>query len=225
MPPLVKLRGVSRDYGTDAPVHALRGVDLDVAYGERVAVVGASGSGKTTLLNIVGCLDQPSGGAYWLDGVDVQGLDDRRRAGLRSRDIGFVFQSFHLLSYRSVLENVMLAEVYGRRSWAGRFERARSALAAVGLDDRVDALPTRLSGGQRQRVAVARAIVNQPRLLLCDEPTGNLDSATTAGILALLAALHASGLTLMLITHDPGVAAWADRRVHIADGRVTKDES
>ena len=225
MPPLVRLEGVSRDYGTDAPVRALRGVDLDVAAGERVAVVGASGSGKTTLLNIVGCLDRPTRGSYRLDGVDVAGLDDRRRAGLRSRDIGFVFQSFHLLSYRTVLENVMLAEVYGRKSWAGRFERARAALASVGLEDKADTLPTRLSGGQRQRVAVARAIVHSPRLLLCDEPTGNLDSATTAGILDLLGTLHGEGLTLMVITHDPGVAAWADRQVRIVDGRVSGEAS
>jgi len=225
MGPLVRLEGVSRHYGTDAPVRALRGVDLEVSAGERVAVVGASGSGKTTLLNIVGCLDRPTDGSYRLDGVDVAGLDDRRRAGLRSRDIGFVFQSFHLLSYRTVLENVMLAEVYGRRSWAGRFERARAALASVGLEDKADTIPTRLSGGERQRVAVARAIMHSPRLLLCDEPTGNLDTATTVGILDLLGTLHRAGLTLMVITHDPGVAAWADRQVRIVDGRVSGEVS
>ena len=220
MLPLVRLRGVSRSFGADVPVRALRGVDFEVARGERVSVVGASGSGKTTLLNIIGCLDRPTAGRYWLDGVDVSELTDRGRAGLRSREIGFVFQSFHLLSYRTVLENVMLAEVYGGRDRAGRVDRARDALEAVDIEDRADALPTRLSGGERQRVAIARAIVNRPRMLLCDEPTGNLDSATTATILALLGGLHASGLTIIVITHDPGVAEWSERRVRMVDGQI-----
>ena len=223
MSPLVRLVDVSRDYGSVAPVRALRGVDLEVRAGELVSVSGASGSGKTTLLNIIGCLDRPTSGSYWLDGVDADSLSDRRRAGLRSRLLGFVFQSFHLLSYRTVLENVMLAEVYGRRSWAGRAERARSALAAVGIEDRADTVPTRLSGGQRQRVAIARAIVNQPRMLLCDEPTGNLDSVTANGILELLGGLHAAGLTVIVITHDPGVAGWSERRVRLVDGRIGGD--
>ena len=183
-------------------------------------MVGASGSGKTTLLNIIGCLDRPTAGRYWLDGVDVSELTDRGRAGLRSREIGFVFQSFHLLSYRTVLENVMLAEVYGGRDRAGRVDRARDALKAVDIEDRADALPTRLSGGERQRVAIARAIVNRPRMLLCDEPTGNLDSATTETILALLGGLYASGLTIIVITHDPGVANWSERRVRMVDGQL-----
>ena len=220
MRPLVRLRGVSRSFGADVPVRALRGVDFEVAAGERVSVVGASGSGKTTLLNIIGCLDRPNAGRYWLDGVDVSELTDRGRAGLRSRQIGFVFQSFHLLSYRTVIENVMLAEVYGCRDRSGRVERARDALGSVGIAERADALPTRLSGGERQRVAIARAIVNRPRMLLCDEPTGNLDSATTGAILELLGALHDSGLTIVVITHDPGVAAWSERRVRIADGQI-----
>ena len=223
MPPLVRLERVSRSFGADVPVRALREVDFEVASGERVSVVGASGSGKTTLLNIIGCLDRQTSGRYWMGGVDVAALTDRGRAGLRSREIGFVFQSFHLLSYRTVLENVMLAEVYGRRSWAGRAERARSALAAVGIEDRADTVPTRLSGGQRQRVAIARAIVNQPRMLLCDEPTGNLDSVTAAGILELLGGLHAAGLTVIVITHDPGVAGWSERRVRLVDGRIGGD--
>jgi ABC-type lipoprotein export system ATPase subunit len=217
---LVRLAGVSRDYGTDPPIRALRGVDLEIASGELVSIVGASGSGKTTLLNIIGCLDRPTAGAYWLDGIDTGILGDRRRAGLRSRLLGFVFQSFHLLAYRTVLENVMLAEVYGRRTWAGRVERARRALAEVGIEDRADALPAHLSGGQRQRVAIARAIVNEPRMLLCDEPTGNLDSVTTTGILRLLGELHAAGLTIVVITHDSEVAAWTDRRLHMVDGRM-----
>lgn len=220
MASLVKLAGVSRDYGTDPPIRALRGVDLEVEPGELVSIVGASGSGKTTLLNIVGCLDRPTAGSYWLDGIDTGLLGDRRRAGLRSRMLGFVFQSFHLLGYRTVLENVMLAEVYGRRSWNGRVERARRALEAVGIDDRADALPAQLSGGQRQRVAIARAIVNQPRMLLCDEPTGNLDSVTTTDILKLLGQLHAAGLTILVITHDTGVAAWTERQVRMVDGRI-----
>jgi putative ABC transport system ATP-binding protein len=220
MTTLVRLEGVSRSFGTDVPLHALRGIDLEIEEGERVAVVGASGSGKTTLLNILGCLDRPTSGTYWMDGLDVATLSDRQRAGVRGREIGFIFQSFHLLSYRSVLENVMLAEVYSGGDRAGRAERARLALASVGLDERAESLPTRLSGGQRQRVAIARAIVNRPRMLLCDEPTGNLDSATTATILELLGELYRAGLTIIMITHDPGVAAWSERQVHIADGQI-----
>jgi putative ABC transport system ATP-binding protein len=155
-----------------------------------------------------------------MGGVDVAALSDRGRAGLRSREIGFVFQSFHLLSYRTVIENVMLAEVYGGRERSGRAERARAALESVGMGDRAEALPTRLSGGQRQRVAIARAIVGRPRILLCDEPTGNLDSATTASILDLLGSLYDDGLTFIVITHDPDVAAWAERSVHITDGQI-----
>jgi len=221
--PVVKLAGIGRRYGAVTPVVALRGIDLEVHAGEWVAVVGASGSGKTTLLNIVGCLDRQSGGTYWLDGIDVAALSDRQRAGLRSRRIGFVFQSFHLLAHRTVLENVMLAETYARRPRAGRADRARAALAAVGLDGRTDFLPTRLSGGERQRVAIARALLNDPELLLCDEPTGNLDSVTTAAILELLAGLHRDGLTIVTITHDPGVATRAERQVRIADGRIVGD--
>lgn len=220
---MIKLAGIGRKYGTAAPVVALRDVGLEVYVGEWVAIVGASGSGKTTLLNIIGCLDRPSTGSHWLNGVDVADLNDRQRAGLRSRDIGFIFQSFHLLGYRTVLENVMLAEVYGRRSRAGRPDRARAALEAVGLEGRSDFLPTRLSGGQRQRVAIARALVNDPRLLLCDEPTGNLDSVSTKGILELLSGLHGAGLTIIMITHDPGVAAWAQRQVTIVDGQISGD--
>lgn len=217
---MVRLRGVGRQYGTEAPVVALRGVDLELYPGESVAIVGASGSGKTTLLNIVGCLDRQTSGTYQLNGVDVSGLSDRQRAGLRSRHLGFIFQSFHLLSYRTVLENVMLAEVYGRQPRSGRAARARSALSAVGLDGRNDFLPTRLSGGERQRVAIARALVNGPELLLCDEPTGNLDSVTTESILQLLGGLHGEGHTIVMITHDPGVAQWADRQVRLADGQI-----
>lgn len=219
-PPMVRLEGVTRRYGAVAPVAALRDIDLEIRAGEWVAVVGASGSGKTSLLNILGCLDRQTSGSYWLNGVDVAALNDQERAGLRSRHIGFIFQAFHLLSYRTVLENVMLSEVYGRRSRAGRAERSRVALASVGLVDRTEFLPTRLSGGERQRVAIARALLNGPELLLCDEPTGNLDSATTASILELLGGLHAEGRTIVVITHDQDVARRAERQVRIVDGQI-----
>ena len=217
---MVKLEGICRQYGSVAPVHALRQVNLEVNVGAWVAVVGPSGSGKSTLLNILGCLDRQTSGCYWLSGVDVSKLSDRERAGLRSRHIGFVFQSFHLLAHRSVLENVMLSEVYGRRPRAGREERARTALASVGLEGRMDFLPTRLSGGERQRVAIARALISGPQLLLCDEPTGNLDSVATRGILELLGGLHTRGLTIITITHESGVAERAEQRVRIADGQL-----
>ena len=218
--PIVSLRGISRQYGAEVPVIALKEIELDVHPGESVAIVGPSGSGKTTLLNIVGCLDRPSAGSYRLHGTDVARLSDRQRAGLRSRYFGFVFQSFHLLSYRTVVENVMLSEVYARRPRLGRADRARAALAAVGLEGRDDFLPTRLSGGERQRVAIARALLHEPELLLCDEPTGNLDSATTTGILELLGRVRGERRTIVIITHDPGVAQWADRQVRLADGRI-----
>jgi ABC-type lipoprotein export system ATPase subunit len=217
---MVRLEGIGRRYGTVAPVVALRAVDLEIRAGEWVAIVGASGSGKTSLLNIVGCLDRQTSGSYRLNGIDVAALSDRERAGLRSRHIGFIFQSFHLLSYRTVLENVMLAEAYGRRPRAGRADRARVALAAVGLVDRTEFLPTRLSGGERQRVAIARALINGPQLLLCDEPTGNLDSVTTGSILELLGGLHDEGLTIVVITHDADVAERAERQVRLVDGQV-----
>jgi len=218
--PLVRVVGVSRRYGSAAPVLALRDVHLEVASGDWVAIVGASGSGKTTLLNILGCLDRPTTGTYWLNGVDVGTLDDGRRAWLRARHIGFVFQSFHLLAHRTVVDNVMLAEIYGRRPRAGRRDRALAALESVGLAERSESSPTMLSGGERQRVAIARALINHPPLLLCDEATGNLDSVTTNSILDLLGGLHAAGLTIIMITHEPMVAAKAERQVRILDGRV-----
>ncbi|PZS33841.1 MAG: macrolide ABC transporter ATP-binding protein [Pseudonocardiales bacterium] len=220
---MVELTGISRHYGTDAPVTALRSVDLAVESGEWVAIVGASGSGKSTLLNIVGCLDRQTSGEYRLRGVDVSGLNDRQRAGLRSRHLAFIFQSFHLMAHRSVIENVMLAEAYGKRPRAGRRDRARAALEAVGLGDRTEYLPTKLSGGERQRVAIARALITKPELLLCDEPTGNLDSKTTEGILELLGGLHDSGLTIVMITHDNVVADRAGRRLRIVDGQIASE--
>jgi ABC-type lipoprotein export system ATPase subunit len=220
--PVVDLKGVWRRYGVDPAVEALRGVELRVWPGEWVAIVGPSGSGKSTLLHILGCLDRPTSGSYSLNGVDVARLTDRQRAGLRSRGIGFVFQSFHLLSHRTVLENVMVSEVYRRQSRRGRRERAKAALDKVRLGHRADFLPTRLSGGERQRAAIARALAGSPRVLLCDEPTGNLDSATTAAILDLFAELNAEGVTILMITHAPEVAQRARRRVGIVDGVLTE---
>ena len=221
--PLVELRGVWRTYGTDPPVHALREVDLRIAAGEWLAIVGPSGSGKSTLLNVIGLLDRPTAGTYRLHGVDVDGFDDLTRAGQRARSLGFVFQAFHLLPHRSALENVMLAELYRGESRAGRRERAAAALDRVGLSSRAGFLPSRLSGGERQRVAIARALAGGPSLLLCYEPTGNLDSASSGGVLSLFQQLAAEGLTLVVITHDPDVAAFAERRVRMVDGRVEED--
>jgi ABC-type lipoprotein export system ATPase subunit len=223
-PPVVELRGVSRTFDRDPPVHALRGVDLTIWSGEWLAIVGPSGSGKSTLLNVLGLLDRQSGGTYRLDGVDVNELDDLARAGLRGRKIGFVFQAFHLLPHRTVLENVMLAELYVGSPRHGRRERALEALERVGLGDRADFLPTRLSGGQRQRAAIARSLMAEPSLLLCDEPTGNLDSKSAANILEILGELARGGLTLVVITHDESVAARADRRVRMIDGELVEVE-
>jgi ABC-type lipoprotein export system ATPase subunit len=220
--PVVELKGVWRRYGVDPAVEALRGVELRVLPGEWVAIVGPSGSGKSTLLHIVGCLDSPTSGSYSFNGLDVARLSDQQRAGLRSRGIGFVFQSFHLLSHRTVLENVMVSEVYRRQPRRGRRERAKAALDKVRLGHRADFLPTRLSGGERQRAAIARALAGNPRVLLCDEPTGNLDSATTAAILDLFAELNAEGVTILMITHAPEVAERARRRVGIVDGVLTE---
>jgi macrolide transport system ATP-binding/permease protein len=216
--PVVELRDVWRRYGVDPAVEALRGVELRVWPGEWVAIVGPSGSGKSTLLHIVGCLDRPTAGSYLFDGIDIARLSDQQRAGLRSRDIGFVFQSFHLLSHRTVLENVMVSEVYRRQARRGRRERAKVALDKVRLGHRADFLPTKLSGGERQRVAIARALAGNPRVVLCDEPTGNLDSATTAAILDLFEELNAQGVAILMITHAAEVAERARRRVGIVDG-------
>jgi ABC-type lipoprotein export system ATPase subunit len=219
--PVIDLKAVWRRYGVDPAVEALRGVQLRVWPGEWVAMVGPSGSGKSTLLNIIGCLDSPSSGSYSFDGFDVAQLSDRQRAGLRSRSIGFIFQSFHLLSHRTVLENVMVSEVYRRQPRRGRRERAKAALDKVRLGHRANFLPTRLSGGERQRAAIARALVGSPRVLLCDEPTGNLDSVTSGAILDLFADLNAEGATILMITHAPDVAERAPRRVGIVDGVLT----
>jgi ABC-type lipoprotein export system ATPase subunit len=220
---VVSLSGIWRRFGSTPPVNALRGVDLRVRPGEWLAIVGPSGSGKSTLLNIIGCLDHADEGTYLLDGLDVTTLTDDQRAGVRSRRIGFVFQAFHLLSHRTVAENVMLAEVYGGRPREGRRERALAALAAVGLGERSEHLPTKLSGGERQRVAIARSLVNKPSILLCDEPTGNLDSRTAATILELIEELQQRGLTVIMITHEADVAARAQRQVRMLDGLIQDD--
>jgi putative ABC transport system permease protein len=218
---VIELTKVGRQYGSDPVVEALVDVDLSVERGEWVSITGPSGAGKSTLLNVIGCLDHPTSGGYFFDGIDVLQLSDGQRAGLRGWRIGFVFQSFRLLPYRSVLENVMLAEVYRKRPQAGRDTRALAAIERVGLLHRADFLPTKLSGGEQQRVAIARALVGSPSLLLCDEPTGNLDSKTSGDLLNLFTKLNQEGLTLVVVTHDENVANRASRRVHIVDGRLT----
>ena len=220
-PPVVELRGVSRTYGTDPPVQALRGVDLAIYTGDWVAIVGPSGSGKSTLLNILGCLDRPTAGSYVIDGIDASGLSEDERASLRAQSIGFVFQTFHLLGHRTALENVMLADIYAAGDRSNRAARARAALERVGIGHRQDFLPTKLSGGEQQRVAIARALLGSPRLLLCDEPTGNLDTANTESVLSLFDELANDGLTFGVITHVEDVAARARRAVRIVAGRLT----
>jgi putative ABC transport system ATP-binding protein len=221
--PVVELRRISREFGSEPRVRALRDVDLTIERGSSLAIVGASGSGKSTLLNVLGCLDRPTSGTYLLDGIDVSLLDERLRAVLRAEVIGFVFQTFNLLAHRSVLDNVMLAEVYRGGAREGRAERALAALARVGMEGRARFLPTRLSGGEQQRVAIARALMADHSLLLCDEPTGNLDSVNTDSVLALFDELGAAGLTLVIVTHEDQVAAHAQRRVRMVDGVLTEE--
>lgn len=217
-PPVIALAGLTRVYGTEPPVYALQPADLTIARGEWVAISGPSGSGKSTLLSLLGLLDRQTAGTYRFEGEDVGSLGEAERAGWRARSIGFIFQSFHLLARRTVVENVMLAELYGGAPRSGRRQRAEEALDRVGLADRAGFLPTRLSGGQRQRVAIARAIMGGPSVLLCDEPTGNLDSHTADEVLEVFSQLWRDGLTLVMITHDPDVARRAPRQVTIIDG-------
>jgi putative ABC transport system ATP-binding protein len=200
-------------------------VSLEIARGEFVAVMGASGSGKSTFMNILGCLDRPTSGRYWLDGVDVSQLDRDRRAEVRNAKIGFVFQAFNLLPRTSALENVELPLVYagnGHRA-KDREDRARQCLAMVGLAGREGSLPSQLSGGQQQRVAIARALINEPKLMLADEPTGNLDSKTSQEVMAVFESLNAEGRTVVLITHEPDIAGHAKRVVVFKDGRIVED--
>jgi putative ABC transport system ATP-binding protein len=220
-PSIVSLERVSRTYAMDhVRVDALRDVSLEVAQGEFVAIVGPSGSGKSTMMNIIGCLDRPTAGTYRLAGTPVAELGDDGLAKLRSRTIGFVFQSYNLLPRTTALDNVATPLLYQGVRRRERIARATAALERLGLGDRLHHEPTELSGGQQQRVAVARAIVTDPALVLADEPTGNLDSAAGRDVLALLRELHAAGRTIVLITHDPDVAAAAERQVHLRDGQV-----
>jgi putative ABC transport system ATP-binding protein len=219
--PVVELRGAGRSFPAgDVLIPALVGADVLVHHGEYVAVVGPSGSGKSTMLNLIGLLDRPTEGTYLLEGIDTSTLGEGQRAGLRSRRIGFVFQSFHLLAHRTVMENVLLATIYNRMPRAERQPAAETALRRVGLGHRIDFLPTVLSGGERQRVALARALVTRPALMLADEPTGNLDSVTGNAVLGLFDELRADGLTLMVVTHDDMVSTHADRVIRLRDGRV-----
>ena len=221
VPAIVSLERISRTYAMDrVRVDALRDVSLEVAAGEFVAIVGPSGSGKSTMMNIIGCLDRPSTGVYRLAGTAVASLGDDGLASLRSRTIGFVFQSYNLLPRTTALDNVATPLLYQGVRRRERVARATAALERLGLGDRLDHEPTELSGGQQQRVAVARAIVTNPALILADEPTGNLDSAAGRDVLGVLRELHAGGGTIVLITHDPEVAAAAERQVHIRDGQV-----
>jgi putative ABC transport system ATP-binding protein len=224
MPALIELVDIARYYVMgDERIAALDGVSFSIARGEMVAIVGSSGSGKSTLLNILGCLDTPSAGEYRLDGTNVQDLSDDDRARVRNRQIGFVFQSFQLLHRASALRNVALPLQYRDVRRREREDRARKALERVGLAHRTGHKPYQLSGGQRQRTAIARALVTEPSLLLCDEPTGNLDSSTTEDIMGLFKALHDEGNTIIIVTHEPEIAARCPRAIRVLDGKVTSD--
>ena len=212
------------DMGSEQQVHALRGVNLRIRHNEYVAIMGPSGSGKSTLMNLIGCLDTPSQGVYWLNGQLVSDLNDDQLARIRNKEIGFVFQTFNLLARASSLHNVELPMIYNGTPAAERLERARQSLTNVGLESRMNHKPNELSGGQRQRVAIARALVNNPSIILADEPTGNLDSKTGVEIMALFDELHARGNTIVLVTHEPDIAEYAHRVVHIRDGQIFSDE-
>ena len=221
---LIRLQNISRRYQMGAEtIHALRDVTLEIGRGEYVAIMGPSGSGKSTLMNVIGCLDTPTSGRYELNGVDVSGMNDNQLAEVRNREIGFVFQTFNLLPRATALHNVELPLVYAGTSARERRARAEEALARVGLADRMHHRPNELSGGQRQRVAIARALVNRPAILLADEPTGNLDSTTSEEIMRVFASLHAEGQTVIMVTHEPDIAAHAARVVVLRDGRVASD--
>ena len=224
-PALIEADGIVKDYtlGT-RKVHALRGVSVLISSGEFVAVMGPSGSGKSTFMNLLGCLDTPTAGRYWLDGRDVAGLGRDELARMRNAKIGFVFQQFNLLPRTSALENVELPLLYSSLPARDRRERARGRLAAVGLADREHHHPSQLSGGQQQRVAIARSLVNEPAVILADEPTGNLDTRTSVEILALLQRLNREGLTIVLVTHEPDIAAYAGRVMNFRDGRLLSDD-
>jgi putative ABC transport system ATP-binding protein len=221
---LIRVTQLAREYvmGTET-VRALRGVDLVIQQNEYVAIMGPSGSGKSTLMNLVGCLDSPNRGEYWLNGQEVSKMSDDELARVRNKEIGFVFQTFNLLPRATALHNVELPLIYAGIGAAERKRRAEEALTKVGLADRMDHRPNELSGGQRQRVAIARALVNRPSILLADEPTGNLDSTTSEEIMTLFAELHAQGQTVVMVTHEPDIAAHAHRVVTLRDGLIHSD--
>jgi putative ABC transport system ATP-binding protein len=223
---VIETRRLSRDYAVGPEVvHALRDVDVRIRRNEFVAIMGASGSGKSTLMNLIGCLDTPTAGEYWLNGEEVSELTDDQLARTRNREIGFVFQTFNLLPRLTAFQNVEVPLLYAGVRSGERHRRTQVALERVGLGDRTHHRPSELSGGQRQRVAVARALVVEPSILLADEPTGNLDSATGAEVIGLFQELHHSGQTIVLVTHDPAVAAHARRRIHLHDGAIVGDEA
>jgi putative ABC transport system ATP-binding protein len=222
--PVIRVEGLTKTYRMgDNVVRALRGVDLTVQPGEFVAVMGPSGSGKSTFMNLIGCLDRPSDGQYWLDGSPVRELTRDQLAAIRNRKIGFIFQGFNLLPRQTALGNVMLPMLYAGISAHERRERALRALALVNLADRAGHTPSELSGGQQQRVAIARSLVNDPALILADEPTGNLDSRTSVEVMAILQDLNAAGITIVLVTHEPDIAAYCGRNVVFRDGQVVRD--
>ena len=224
MSELIRIRDLAREYQMgDERILALQSVTLDIRRNEYVAIMGPSGSGKSTMMNLLGCLDTPTGGEYWLNGQEVSRLSDDELAHVRNREIGFVFQTFNLLPRATALHNVELPLVYSGARGRERRERAAAALARVGLEHRMEHRPNELSGGQRQRVAIARALVNNPSILLADEPTGNLDSVTSEEIMRVFGDLHAAGQTVIMVTHEPDIAAHAERVVVLRDGRVESD--
>jgi len=222
--PLIKITNIKRDFplGNEI-VYVLKGIDLEIKKGEYVALMGPSGSGKSTLMNILGCLDTPTSGTYILNGKHVSEMQDDELAGIRNKEIGFVFQTFNLMPRTTALDNVALPMVYAGYSKSERIERASEVLKQVGLDDRMDHKPNQLSGGQRQRVAVARALVNKPSIILADEPTGNLDSKTSVEIMNLFNEIHANGNTVILVTHEEDIAAYAHRIIRLRDGIIESD--
>jgi len=224
--PLVEVHDLKKDYQLgEMEVHALRGVTVRINPGDFVAIMGASGSGKSTFMNILGCLDKPTSGRYLLEGTDVSALSKKELAQIRNQKIGFVFQGFNLLGRTTALENTELPMLYSKTRKNDRERRAREALARVGLADRADHFPSQLSGGQQQRVAIARALVNQPRMLLADEPTGNLDSRTAVEVMEIFQRLNAAGLTIILVTHEPDIAQFAKREIVFRDGQIRRDNA